>query len=46
MWQGLLSKVFKVREKVALNLGKSDEEKPFLDHLDDLLSMHVSKDVT
>lgn len=46
MWQGLLSKVFKVREKVALNLGKPDEEKPFLDHLDDLRSMLVRMAVT
>jgi Tat protein translocase TatC len=46
MWQGLLSKVFKVREKVALNLGKSDEEKPFLDHLDDLRTMLVRMAMT
>ena len=46
MWQGLLSKVFKVREKVALNLGKPDEEKPFLDHLDDLRSMLVRMAMT
>lgn len=41
MWQGLLNKVFKIREKVALNLGKEDEEKPFLEHLDDLRKMLV-----
>lgn len=41
MWQGILNKVFKVREKVALNLGKEDEEKPFLEHLDDLRTMLV-----
>jgi sec-independent protein translocase protein TatC len=42
MWSGLLQKVFKVREKVALNLGgKGDEEKPFLDHLEDLRKMIV-----
>lgn len=41
MWQGILSKVFKVRDKVALNLSKEDEEKPFLDHLDDLRTMLV-----
>jgi sec-independent protein translocase protein TatC len=46
MWQGLLSKVFKVREKVALNLGKPDEEKPFLDHLDDLRTMLVRMAMT
>jgi Tat protein translocase TatC len=42
MWSGLLQKVFKVREKVALNLGgKGDEEKPFLEHLEDLRTMIV-----
>ena len=42
MWSGLLQKVFKVREKVALNLGgNGDEEKPFLDHLEDLRKMIV-----
>lgn len=39
MWQGLLTKVFKAREKIALNLNPQDEEKPFLDHLDDLRTM-------
>lgn len=39
MWQGLLTKVFKAREKIALNLNPDDEEKPFLDHLDDLRTM-------
>ncbi len=42
MWSGILQKVFKVREKVALNLGgKGDEEKPFLEHLEDLRTMIV-----
>lgn len=41
MWQGLLTKVFKMREKVAMNLGNNDEEKPFLEHLDDLRTMLV-----
>ncbi len=42
MWSGLLQKVFKVREKVAMNLGgKGDEEKPFLEHLEDLRTMIV-----
>jgi sec-independent protein translocase protein TatC len=41
MWQGILTKVFKVREKVAMNLGSDDEEKPFLEHLDDLRKMIV-----
>lgn len=46
MWQGILNKVFKVREKVALNLGKEDEEKPFLEHLEDLRDMFVRIGVT
>ena len=46
MWQGILKKVFKVREKVAMNLGKEDEEKPFLDHLEDLRKMLVRIAVT
>lgn len=42
MWSGMLQKVFKVRDKVALNLGgKGDEEKPFLEHLEDLRTMLV-----
>lgn len=41
MWQGLLTKVFKAREKIALNLNPGDEEKPFLDHLEDLRTMLV-----
>lgn len=41
MWQAALNKVFKAREKVALNLNKDDEEKPFLDHLEDLRTMLV-----
>ncbi len=46
MWQGILNKVFKVREKVAMNLNRDDEEKPFLDHLEDLRSMLVRMAVT
>jgi Tat protein translocase TatC len=41
MWQGILNKVFQVREKVAMNLNKNDEEKPFLEHLDDLRTMLI-----
>ena len=42
MWSGILQKIFKVREKVAMNLGgKGDEEKPFLEHLEDLRTMIV-----
>jgi len=46
MWQGILNKVFKVREKVAMNLNKDDEEKPFLEHLDDLRTMLVRMGMT
>lgn len=42
MWQGILKKVFSVRDKVALNLsGETDQEKPFLEHLEDLRTMIV-----
>ena len=41
MWQGVLSKVFKMRDKFALNLGGDDEEKPFIEHLEDLRNMIV-----
>lgn len=42
MWSGLLQKVFKVRDKVALNLsGDTDAEKPFIEHLEDLRTMIV-----
>jgi sec-independent protein translocase protein TatC len=46
MWQGILNKVFKAREKVAMNLTAEDEEKPFLDHLEDLRAMLVRIAVT
>jgi Tat protein translocase TatC len=46
MWQGILNKVFKAREKVAMNLTADDEEKPFLDHLEDLRTMLVRMAVT
>ncbi len=46
MWKALLNKIFKAREKVALNLNKGDEEKPFLDHLEDLRTMIVRMVVT
>lgn len=46
MWQGMLNKVFKARDKFALNLGKGDEEKPFLEHLEDLRSMIVRMAIT
>ncbi|MBE7497294.1 MAG: twin-arginine translocase subunit TatC [Verrucomicrobiaceae bacterium] len=42
MWQGILKKVFSVRDKVALNLsGETDAEKPFIEHLEDLRTMIV-----
>lgn len=42
MWQAALSKVFKLRDKVAMNLSKEEDvEKPFLEHLEDLRSMLV-----
>lgn len=47
MWSGILQKVFKVREKVALNLsGSTDEEKPFIEHLEDLRTMIVRMVIT
>lgn len=46
MWQGILTKVFKIREKVAMNLGSNDEEKPFLEHLEDLRTMIVRIAIT
>lgn len=46
MWQGILNKVFKAREKFAINLGEGDEEKPFLEHLEDLRSMIVRMALT
>lgn len=42
----MLNKVFKVREKVAMNLAAEDEEKPFLEHLDDLRTMLVRMGTT
>jgi Tat protein translocase TatC len=41
MWKAIATKVFKAREKFALNLSAQDEEKPFLDHLEDLRKMIV-----
>ena len=39
-------KIVTLREKVAVDLGQADQEKPFLDHLDDLRSMLVRIAVT
>ena len=46
MWKAILSKLFKAREKIAIDLTKTDEEKPFLEHLDDLRTMLVRIAVT
>ena len=42
----MLKKVFKARDKLAMDLGKGDEEKPFLEHLEDLRTMFVRMAVT
>jgi sec-independent protein translocase protein TatC len=41
MWKWMFSKVVKMREKVALDLGDEDAEKPFLEHLEDLRVMLI-----
>lgn len=41
MWKWMFSKVVKMREKVALDLGEEDAEKPFLEHLEDLRVMLI-----
>lgn len=41
MWKFVLNKMFKMREKFAVDLGKGDAEKPFIEHLDDLRTMLV-----
>ena len=46
MWKFLLHKMFKMREKFAVDLGKGDEEKPFLEHLEDLRTMIVRMAIT
>ncbi len=46
MWKAILNKVFKARERLALNLDKGDEEKPFLEHLEDLRTMIVRMAIT
>lgn len=42
MFNWIFKKVVTLREKVAVDLGGADEEKPFLDHLDDLRKMIVN----
>jgi Sec-independent protein secretion pathway component TatC len=46
MFNWLFKKVVTLREKVAVDLGGGDEEKPFLDHLEDLRSMIVKIAIT
>lgn len=46
MWKALLKKLFKARDKLAMDLGKGDEEKPFLEHLEDLRTMLVRIAIT
>ena len=46
MFNWAFKKIVKLREKVAVDLGGDDVEKPFLDHLDDLRSMIVRMCVT
>ncbi|MEZ0274146.1 MAG: twin-arginine translocase subunit TatC [Roseimicrobium sp.] len=46
MFNWLFKKVVTFREKVAVDLGDGDVEKPFLDHLDDLRTMLVRIAIT
>ncbi|QIF00857.1 twin-arginine translocase subunit TatC [Roseimicrobium sp. ORNL1] len=46
MFNWLFKKVVTFREKVAVDLGQGDDEKPFLDHLEDLRAMIVRMAVT
>lgn len=46
MFNWIFKKVVTLREKVAVDLGGADEEKPFLDHLDDLRKMIVNMTIT
>lgn len=46
MWKWMFQKVIKVRERVAVDLGETDSEKPFLDHLEDLRTMIVRMAIT
>jgi sec-independent protein translocase protein TatC len=47
MWKFLLTKVFKARDKFAVDLGgDKDIEKPFIEHLEDLRTMIVRMAVT
>ena len=46
MWKWMFSKVIKMREKVAIDLGGEVEEKPFLEHLEDLRVMLIRMALT
>jgi Tat protein translocase TatC len=46
MWKFLFQKVVKMREKVAVDLGHGDAEKPFMEHLEDLRDMIVRMAIT
>ncbi len=46
MFNWAFKKIVKLREKVAVDLGDTDVEKPFLDHLEDLRTMIVRMCVT
>jgi sec-independent protein translocase protein TatC len=46
MFNWAFKKIVKFREKVAVDLGDGDVEKPFLDHLDDLRTMLVRMCIT
>lgn len=46
MWKWLFHKVIKIRERVAVDLGDNDQEKPFLEHLEDLRTMIVRMAIT
>lgn len=42
----MLHKMFKMREKFAVDLGTGDAEKPFIEHLEDLRTMIVRMAIT
>jgi Sec-independent protein secretion pathway component TatC len=46
MFKWAFNKIVKLREKVAVDLGDADVEKPFLDHLEDLRTMIVRMCIT
>ena len=46
MWKWLFNKVIKVRERVSVDLGGGDVEKPFIEHLEDLRTMIVRMAIT